>query len=37
VRITRTYAAIFDPHLRGISEPVLNGPSATNPETCFLS
>ncbi len=33
VQLTRTYVrAFFDLHLRGIPEPVLDGPSAANPE-----
>ncbi|MFJ3308475.1 alpha/beta hydrolase family protein [Streptomyces sp. NPDC086549] len=36
VQITRTYVgAFFDLHLRGIPEPVLDGPSAANPEVGF--
>ncbi|WP_309239154.1 hypothetical protein [Streptomyces lunaelactis] len=31
--ITRDYVgAFFDLHLRGIAQPLLNGPSAANPE-----
>ncbi|WP_369381863.1 alpha/beta hydrolase family protein [Streptomyces sp. cg36] len=34
--ITRTYvAAFFDQHLRGIARPVLDGPTAGNPEVTF--
>ncbi|MEU9120208.1 alpha/beta hydrolase [Streptomyces sp. NPDC048506] len=34
--ITRDYVgAFFDRHLRGIPRPLLNGPSATNPEVVF--
>jgi predicted dienelactone hydrolase len=36
VQITRTYVgAFFDLHLRGIPEPVLDGPSTANPEVGF--
>ncbi|MFD3842727.1 alpha/beta hydrolase family protein [Streptomyces sp. NPDC058642] len=35
-RITRDYvSAFFDLHLRGISQPLLNGPKATHPEVAF--
>ncbi|MFJ5829270.1 alpha/beta hydrolase family protein [Streptomyces sp. NPDC093089] len=36
VAVTRTYvAAFFDRHLRGLPRPVLDGPSAENPEVHF--
>lgn len=36
VQITRTYVgAFFDLHLRGVPGPVLDGPSAANPEVGF--
>ncbi|MEU2236870.1 alpha/beta hydrolase family protein [Streptomyces vietnamensis] len=36
VAVTRTYvAAFFDQHLRGIPRPVLDGPTAANPEVHF--
>ncbi|NUQ99239.1 MAG: alpha/beta hydrolase, partial [Streptomyces sp.] len=36
VDITRTYvAAFFDLHLRGIPEPILNGPTPAYPEVTF--
>ncbi|MFF1480627.1 alpha/beta hydrolase family protein [Streptomyces sp. NPDC058301] len=36
IAITRTYvAAFFDQHLRGISQPLLAGPTAGNPEVRF--
>ncbi|MER8068263.1 alpha/beta hydrolase [Streptomyces sp. NPDC094034] len=35
-RITRDYvSAFFDLHLRGISQPLLNGPTPTHPEVAF--
>ncbi|MEB8338539.1 alpha/beta hydrolase family protein [Streptomyces endophyticus] len=35
-RITRDYvSAFFDLHLRGISQPLLDGPGATHPEVAF--
>ncbi|MGW7164423.1 alpha/beta hydrolase family protein [Streptomyces sp. NPDC054884] len=35
-RITRDYvSAFFDLHLRGISQPLLDGPKATHPEVAF--
>ncbi|WP_372347429.1 hypothetical protein [Streptomyces sp. KL116D] len=34
--ITRDYvSASFDLHLRGISQPLLDGPKATHPEVAF--
>ncbi|WP_432061160.1 alpha/beta hydrolase [Streptomyces sp. S1] len=36
VALTRTYvSAFFDRHLRGLPRPVLNGPTAANPEAHF--
>ncbi|MET9673178.1 alpha/beta hydrolase [Streptomyces sp. NPDC006482] len=36
VAVTRTYvAAFFDRHLRGVARPVLDGPTADNPEVHF--
>ncbi|MFF6833684.1 alpha/beta hydrolase family protein [Streptomyces sp. NPDC012438] len=36
VALTRTYvSAFFDRHLRGLPRPVLDGPSAANPEAHF--
>ncbi|MFI2202224.1 alpha/beta hydrolase family protein [Streptomyces sp. NPDC020192] len=36
VHLTRTYvAAFFDLHLRGIPEPILNGPTSAYPEVRF--
>jgi predicted dienelactone hydrolase len=36
VQLTRTYvAAFFDLHLRGIPEPILNGPTSAYPEVSF--
>ncbi|MER5885488.1 alpha/beta hydrolase [Streptomyces sp. NPDC001941] len=35
-RITRSYvAAFFDRHLRGVPQPLLDGPTAANPEVSF--
>ncbi|MFJ3308952.1 alpha/beta hydrolase family protein [Streptomyces sp. NPDC086549] len=36
VQLTRTYvAAFFDLHLRGVPEPILNGPTSAYPEVSF--
>ncbi|MEV4556322.1 alpha/beta hydrolase [Kitasatospora sp. NPDC049285] len=36
VQLTRTYvAAFFDLHLKGIPQPILDGPTASNPEISF--
>ena len=36
IDVTRTYvAAFFDLHLRGIPEPVLDGPTSAYPEVSF--
>ncbi|MFI8287776.1 hypothetical protein ACIGBL_01400 [Streptomyces sp. NPDC085614] len=36
VALTRTYvAAFFDRHLRGLPQPLLDGPSAAHPEVAF--
>jgi hypothetical protein len=38
VQLTRTYvAAFFDLQLKGIPEPVLDGPAAADPEVSFHS